>query len=179
MLPDFSTRRLFLRPRTIADLDACLAMDRDREVTRFIPGPWVDAQAHEAFVQARMLRDWGPGLGYWSIFARDAPGCFLGWVLLLPVDGEKSGDGEEIEIGWRLVRVAWGLGYASEAALAVVAHAFETLELSRILAEIDPGNAGSIRVAEKIGMRRVGTVPAKAGDIVFVMTRDDLRRTCL
>ncbi|WP_417767114.1 GNAT family N-acetyltransferase [Stappia sp.] len=177
MLPDLSTRRLLLRPRTMADLDACIAMDRDPEVTRFIPGPWADAQAHEAFVRNRVLRNWGPGLGYWSIFASAAPGCFLGWVLLLPVDGEKRGDGDEVEIGWRVVRAAWGLGYASEAALAVVAHAFDTLGLSRILAEIDPGNAGSIRVAEKIGMRRDGAVPTRAGDAVFVMTRDDLRRT--
>jgi RimJ/RimL family protein N-acetyltransferase len=171
MLPDFSTERLFLRPRTIADLDACLAMDRDREVTRFIAGPWADPKAHEAFVRARMLRDWGAGLGYWSIAARSAPDRFLGWILLLPLDDE----GPDVEIGWRLVRAAWGLGHASEAARPVVAHAFDTLRLSRIVAGIDPGNAGSIRVAEKIGMRRDAAAPAGAGYTAFVMTRDDFR----
>ncbi|WP_306028735.1 GNAT family N-acetyltransferase [Stappia sp. MMSF_3263] len=173
MLPDFSTERLFLRPRTIADLGACLAMDRDPEVTRFVAGPWADPKAHEAFVRARMLRDWGAGLGYWSIAARAAPDRFLGWILLLPLDGEEPG----IEIGWRLARAAWGHGYASEAACPIVAHAFNTLLLSRIIAEINPGNAGSIRVAEKIGMQRDAVVPAEAGYISFVMTRDDFHST--
>lgn len=171
MLPNLSTRRLLLRPRTMADLDACLAMDRDPQVTRFIPGPWADPQAHDAFVRERVLRNWGPGLGYWSITARAAPDRFLGWILLLPPDGEEAGT----EIGWRLVRAAWGHGYASEAGLAVAAHAFDTLGLSRLVAEIDPGNAGSIRVAEKIGMRRAAAGPAEDGHVAFIMTRDDFR----
>jgi hypothetical protein len=44
-LPTFTTARLTLRRRTLADLDACLAMDRDPLVTKFIPGPWADAAA--------------------------------------------------------------------------------------------------------------------------------------
>lgn len=149
-LPIFETERLLLRQRTIGDLDACLAMDRDPEVTKFIPGPWNDSVAHEQFVRARIETDFGKGLGYWSIFPREGPGEFVGWVLLIPADAV----GPEIEIGWRLNRTAWGRGYATEAAVPVVRHAFETLALDMIVAEIDPSNLGSIKVAEKIGMRR-------------------------
>ncbi|MBN9137715.1 MAG: GNAT family N-acetyltransferase, partial [Phyllobacterium sp.] len=81
MLPTFETERLFLRPRTMADLEDCMAMDRDPEVTRFIPGPWTNPDAHRRFITARMEADFGPDLGYWSIFARDQPQRFLGWVL--------------------------------------------------------------------------------------------------
>ena len=44
-LPTFTTARLTLRPRTLGDLDACLAMDRDPLVTKFIHGPWANPVA--------------------------------------------------------------------------------------------------------------------------------------
>jgi len=58
----------------------------------------------------------------------------------------------EIEIGYRLARSAWGKGYATEAVRAVQAYAFNTLNIKRLIAIIDPSNAASIRVAEKVGM---------------------------
>ena len=150
-LPTFATARLTLRPRTPADLDACLAMDRDPLVTRFIPGPWADPVAHRAFVEDRLHRRYPAGMGYWSILA---PAGFVGWVLLTPLDR----DGSEIEIGWRLVRAAWGRGYATEAARPVLAHALRRLRLPRVVADIDPENAASIAVARKLGLLPVGTV---------------------
>ncbi|MFJ7355427.1 GNAT family N-acetyltransferase [Phyllobacterium sp. NPDC097923] len=148
MLPTFETERLFLRPRTMADLEDCMAMDRDPDVTRFIPGPWTNPDAHRRFITARMEADFGPDLGYWSIFARDQPQRFLGWVLLIPDDAV----GPDIEIGWRLNRHAWGKGYATEAARPLVVHAFGQAGIKRIVAAIHPDNAASIRVAQKIGL---------------------------
>ena len=55
--PGFHTRRLLLRPRGMGDFDACLAMDRDPQVTRFIPGPWSDPARHAAFLRARIATD--------------------------------------------------------------------------------------------------------------------------
>lgn len=147
-LPSFETERLVLLPRTLADLGDCIAMDRDPEVTRFIPGPWHDAEAHQTFVKGRIEADFGDGLGYWSIRARENREQFLGWILLIPADAI----GPDIEIGWRLNRLAWGKGYATEAAKPVLAHAFQTLELDRVIADIAPGNAASIRVAQKLGL---------------------------
>ena len=151
-LPCFQTRRLLLRPRSLADFDACLAMDRDPQVTRFIPGPWQDPVRHAAFLRDRMTTRFGEGLGYWSIIPRDDPAEFAGWILLLPLDGS----GSEVEIGWRLPRAHWGKGYATEAAAPVAAHALHGLGLPRITAQIHPGNSASMRVAEKIGMRAEG-----------------------
>lgn len=88
----------------MADYEACLAMDRDPEVVRYIPVPWDDAEKHEAFLRERIQTDFGGGLGYWSIFGRDAESRFLGWILLIPYDGV----GPQVEIGWRLNRSAWG-----------------------------------------------------------------------
>jgi RimJ/RimL family protein N-acetyltransferase len=57
----------------------------------------------------------------------------------------------EVEIGYRLIRSAWGHGYATEAAQAVATYA-TTLGIQRLIALIDPGNVASIRVAYKLGM---------------------------
>ncbi|MSR60370.1 MAG: N-acetyltransferase [Planctomycetaceae bacterium] len=59
----------------------------------------------------------------------------------------------ETEIGYRLARPHWGRGYATEAARALRDYGFGTLSLARLIALIDPRNAASIRVAEKIGLR--------------------------
>jgi RimJ/RimL family protein N-acetyltransferase len=163
-LPTFATARLTLRPRAIGDYDACLAMDRDPAVVRYIAGPWADAKAHAVFLRDRITRSYPDGLGYWCIFSKTSPHRFLGWVLLIPRDTI----GPEVEIGWRLVGEAWGRGYAPEAAAAIVRHAFETVGLERIIAEIHPDNTRSARVAEKIGFRRV----ERGQHIDYEMTRD-------
>jgi len=152
MLPSFDTERLFLRPRALSDFEACLVMDQDAEVTKYIPGPWSHPEQHESFLYERIQKDFGPGLGYWSIFPKEHPTRFVGWILLIPYDGI----GPEIEIGWRLNRLGWGRGYATEAAQRVLQHAFETAGVDRVVADIHPENKPSMRVAEKIGLTFVG-----------------------
>ena len=153
MLPPLDTPRLLIRERTLADLESCLEMDRDPEVTRYIAGPWCDPAAHRQFVTHRMTRPYPAGLGYWSIRERSAPERFIGWVLLIP----DHGAGPDVEIGWRLIRSAWGRGIASEAARALVAHAFGTVRLPRVIADIASDNVASLSVARKLGMKWVGS----------------------
>jgi RimJ/RimL family protein N-acetyltransferase len=59
-----------------------------------------------------------------------------------------------VEVGWRLARPAWGRGLATEGARASLRHAFGELDLEAVISIIDPANLRSIRVAEKLGMRR-------------------------
>lgn len=150
MQPILRTQRLLLRPRTLADTDACVGMDREPEVTRYVDGPWSDSAAHRAFVEERTRGPYPEGLGYWTISPGDRPTEFVGWVLLIPLDAV----GPETEIGWRLRPAFWRLGYATEAARAVLRHGFEGAGLDEIMAEIDAENIASIGVAERIGLRR-------------------------
>ncbi|WP_323118061.1 GNAT family N-acetyltransferase [Burkholderia alba] len=154
-LPVFETGRLRLRPRVLADLEACLEMDRDPEVTRHIAGPWRDPVEHRRFVEHRITRTYPAGLGYWSIFEKADPQRFIGWMLLIP---DHAGGAGEVEIGWRLIRSAWGRGIASEAASRIARHAFDTVRLPRIIADIAAENEGSLKVARKLGMDRVEVV---------------------
>lgn len=150
-LTTFQTDRLFLRPRVLADLDDCLAMDRDPFVLKYISGPWDDPVKHRAFVLERMNTAYPEGQGYWSVFERNEthPPAFAGWMILIPYPEFDN----EAEIGWRLKRDFWGKGYASEAARPMLRYAFETLGLKGVVAEIHPENTGSISVAEKLGLR--------------------------
>jgi RimJ/RimL family protein N-acetyltransferase len=63
-----------------------------------------------------------------------------------------EGTGPEIEIAYKLARDSWGRGYATEAAHAVVDHAFDVLGIFQIVAFAFPANTGSRRVLEKVGM---------------------------
>ena len=169
MQPTLRTERLVLRPRSLADTDACLAMDQEPEVTRYVSGPWSDGLAHRAFVEERTRGPYPDGLGYWTLAPGDRLNEFLGWVLLIPLEAI----GPEIEIGWRLRPAFWGLGYATEAASAVLRHGFDHLGLDEVLAEIDAANIASIRVAERIGLRRRASGASEGREWVrYTLTRD-------
>ncbi len=148
MPPSFETPRLLTRPRTLADTDACLPMDRDPEVVRFVDGPWSDPIAHRAFVEARTAAPTplgsATGRSRSGTAAASSAGCC----------SSCSTSGPEVEIGWRLRRAAWGRGFASEAAAVVLRHGLGALALPKIVADIDPASAASARVAEKIGCGR-------------------------
>ncbi|WP_146737973.1 GNAT family N-acetyltransferase, partial [Bacillus tropicus] len=76
-------------------------------------------------------------------------GAFLGQCGIVPqtVNGNTL-----MEIGYMFARRHWGCGYATEAANACLDYGFHTQQYGRIAALIDPENAASVRVAEKIGM---------------------------
>jgi RimJ/RimL family protein N-acetyltransferase len=145
------TPRLRLRPRTSADLEACVAMDLDPQVHRFIylDGP-PDPARHRRHLQSRIASGWPPEGGIWVVEWQDEPG-FLGWCGLFPLE-----DSGLIEIGYRYVRAAWGQGIASEAGRAVLDHGFRDLGIDPIVAVTHPDNRASQRVLEKIGLKARG-----------------------
>ena len=155
MVPTLETDRLRLTPRTATDIEACVAMDSDLEVRRYITPDFrdrFDADAYRDTLEERVAIDAGRGFGWWIIRQRDAPERFHGLAMLIPVGLE----GPEIEIGWRLPRASWGRGYATEAATGILAYAFDDLALSEVIACIDPENGRSIAVAARLGFVRAG-----------------------
>jgi RimJ/RimL family protein N-acetyltransferase len=148
--PVLTTLRLRLRPRTIADLEASLAMDLDPEVHRYIFAEPPDPGAWRRRTLAYIASGGPPVGGLWVVEWRDRPD-FLGWCGLFPL--ENSG---LVEIGYRYVRRAWGQGVATEAAGTVLEHGYRALELDPIVAVAHSDNRRSHRVLEKIGLRRAG-----------------------
>lgn len=152
MQQQIETERLILKPASINDLEKYLEMDMDPEVMKYLPGVCDGLEAHISFLRKIIQWEYEEGLGYWSIFLKNKPSQFLGRVLLTPY----SMDAPEIEIGWRLIRSAWGNGYATEAAQALLQYAFNTTDLGCIYAYIDSENDRSVKVAEKSGFKFFG-----------------------
>ncbi len=141
----FETERLILRPRGPEHLEACVAINTDPKVMRYLGPVWPAAQ-QRAHLTRQFTRAWPPGLGYWAIFRKAAPEEMLGWVLLVPLEGTDA-----IQIGYRLKRAAWGDGIATEAGRRLVDHAIETLGLPSLAAWTHPQNIGSKGVLTKLG----------------------------
>jgi RimJ/RimL family protein N-acetyltransferase len=96
-----------------------------------------------------MERDRGHAL--WAVDSKVAR-SFVGQCGLVPVEGK----GPEIELAYHFKKASWGKGYATEAAIAVLAQGLGAIGLERIIAVVMPENAASCRVVEKAGMRFEG-----------------------
>jgi ribosomal-protein-alanine N-acetyltransferase len=108
-----------------------------------------ESDAQMAHIRESIADD---GLGYYAVEVGET-GAFIGFV----GPGRPNLDAPfmpAIEIGWRLARESWGNGYATEAAGAVVDHAFGSLGLDALVSYTTEWNRRSRRVMEKIGMTR-------------------------
>jgi RimJ/RimL family protein N-acetyltransferase len=148
MTTELTTDRLRLRQWRDADLDAWAAMNADQQVREFWPDLLTRDQAAaclDAFRGELTERGWG-----WWALEVTATGEFIGMAGLDPVDEQAPVSG--VEAGWRLARAAWGHGYATEAARAVLAHGFQVLNLPEILAIAAAGNERSRALMRRLGM---------------------------
>jgi RimJ/RimL family protein N-acetyltransferase len=162
-LPSLTTDRLLLRERHLEDVSAILAMTADPEVMRFIgDGRMPDPVEQEERVRARVGIDFGMGLGYWSVFARERTDDFLGYVVLSPVP-----DSADIELSYGIRRDAWGRGFATEAAAAGLDFAFRVRALPEVVALAYPTNLRSHRVIGKLGFAPAGIRNAYGQDLLF------------
>jgi RimJ/RimL family protein N-acetyltransferase len=155
VIPVIETERFVLRGHTLADFDASAAMWGDPAVVRFIGGRVFAADE----VWARILRYHGHwallGFGFWAIEDK-ATRRFVGEVgfadFKRPIEPPF---GDTPEMGWSLASAAHGKGTASEVVAAAAAWGDRNFAGDRTVCIIDPGNAPSIRVAEKTGFREV------------------------
>ncbi|MCG6497576.1 GNAT family N-acetyltransferase [Kitasatospora sp. A2-31] len=151
-----TTERLVLRRFTTADTDRLVELDGDPEVTRYLTGgrPTPRAQVENTLLPLYFAHYERYGdLGWWAAEERDG-GAFLGWFEFRPPDREDPG---EVELGYRLRRPAWGRGYATEGARALIDQGFARLGVRRVVAYTMAVNLGSRRVMEKAGLRYVRT----------------------
>jgi RimJ/RimL family protein N-acetyltransferase len=149
-MTELCTERLILRRWRDSDLEPWAVMNADPEVREHL-GELLSREESDASV-AGFRRDFDRrGYGWWAVEVR-ATGGFVGFAGLDPVEDGMPFSG--VEIGWRLARPAWGHGYATEAARAVLEHGFGVLGLSEILAVTTAANLRSQAVMRRIGMTR-------------------------
>lgn len=145
------TERLILRRLTEADAGNLLELDSDPEVMRYLTGGI--PHTHEEIVTRVLPRflayyERYQQYGFWAAIERTS-GDFLGWFHFRPYRAAP----EEIELGYRLKRSAWGKGYATEGSRALIKKGFTELGVDKIVGDTLAGNARSRRVMEAVGMK--------------------------
>lgn len=169
---ELRTDRLLLRAPRGEDFAAWAAFAADREAMTHLGGVQHEAIAWRALLAA--VGGWHvQGFGMFSVVERET-GEWVGRVgPLRPVGWPGT------EVGWGIVRSRWGRGYATEAAAAAMDFAVDRLGWTEVIHCIEDANVASIRVAERLGSRRLRTArlppPADVDVVVWGQTADDWR----
>lgn len=165
--PILETARLRLRELADGDAGFLVTLLNDGDFLRHIG----DRGVRDARDALKYLAE-GPrasyaanGFGLWRVERRE-DGAVVGMCGLIRREALPHPD-----LGYAYLPAFRGQGYAVEAGAAVLRHGFEALGLPRILAIVTEANAGSVRVLEKLGMRREG-LQTFGGERLAVYARD-------
>jgi RimJ/RimL family protein N-acetyltransferase len=146
------TERLIIRPWRESDRADYLATCNTEAVTANLGGPAKVEDIDAAIGRIRKSQQ-DNGFCFWAV-ERKSDGAFLGYCGLKLANLQGTPFADDIEIGWRLREDAWGKGYATEAAAAVLDWAWANLDADRIVSFTITANEPSRRVMERIGMTR-------------------------
>ncbi|HEY5801516.1 MAG TPA: GNAT family protein [Burkholderiaceae bacterium] len=146
------TPRLQLRLLAPEDADALFALMSEPEVMRyFSEPPWGDhARAVEQI--EKDTQAFLDGAYYRFAIEVQATGAMIGTCTLFAIHQQNR----RAEVGYALHPAHWGQGYMAEAMDALLAHAFGTLDLRRLEADIDPRNTASAALLHKLGFQKEG-----------------------
>ena len=145
------TERLLLRRFTHDDVDNLYHLDSDPEVMRYVTGGATtprEVVEHVDLPAFMSYDDRGDGYGFWAAIDKST-GRFLGWFHLRPQEGDPV---DQPELGYRLRREVWGMGYATEGARALIRKGFTDLGAQCVVAMAFRDNLASRRVMEKSDM---------------------------
>ena len=158
-----NTCRLSLRQLTFADTHDLFELHTDPEVMKYMTmASYQSMQEAERQLQRYINEYDSIGFGRWAVI-RKSDEVFIGLCGIRSLPGHSAPD-----LGYRLKSQHWGVGYATEAAGAVLHFALHVLGHVRVVAKVLKGNIASIRVLEKIGMQYVRTDRAgEAETLIF------------
>ena len=178
------TERLLLRRFTEADVGNLHDLDGDPQVMHFINGGRpVPREVTRDETLPRFIRAYErfEGFGVWAAVEKST-GKFVGWFEFYP--REDVGP-DEVVLGYRLLRSAWGMGYATEGSRALIRKGFIEQGVQRVVAETMVVNVASRRVMEKSGLAYVRTFHQEwpdhiegdeYGDVEYALTKADWGR---
>lgn len=155
------TARLILRPPQREDYEAWLAFGADEEVQRHLGGVLPPALVWRSICV--MAGGWViDGFSMFSVIEKST-GRWIGRL-----GPWRPAEWPGTEVGWSLVRDAWGKGYATEGATAAIDWAFDHLGWTEVVHCIAPENVNSQAVAQRLGSSylRDGWLPAPINDTV-------------
>ncbi|HEY2810815.1 MAG TPA: GNAT family N-acetyltransferase [Rhabdochlamydiaceae bacterium] len=150
-MSSIETERLILREWRLEDLAPFTVINQDPEVMECLLKPLTESET-AAMIERIQKHFRQHGFGLFACVVKETSEL-IGFVGLNIPDFESHFT-PCVEIGWRLASHAWGKGYATEAARAILKAGFEEYGFQEIVSFTVPANRRSIRVMEKIGMHR-------------------------
>jgi RimJ/RimL family protein N-acetyltransferase len=144
------TARTVLRPWCEADRPAFAAMHGDPEVMGDAGGPLSRSESDRKMDRYRAAFE-AHGFCRWAV--DDLDGKLVGYAGVMPIPANFP-VAPGFDIGWRLVRSAWGRGLASEAAAAALEDVFARTDLVEVLSYTAPDNMRSQAVMQRLDLRR-------------------------
>jgi RimJ/RimL family protein N-acetyltransferase len=145
-----STPRICLRCWTEGDRDIFAVLHADPEVMHDYGGP-ISRSESDAKLDRYMAIYREHGFSRWAVETH--AGEFLGYAGIMP-SGPDHPLGSHVQIGWRLMRHAWGFGYATEVARAALTEAFVRIGLNAVIAYTAADNLRSQAVMTRLQMHR-------------------------
>ena len=149
---ELQTERLLLRPWRSNDVEDAFAYAADEEWARYLwntPRPYEKRHAEE-FVSRAVADDWSVQAQFAIVFQAKV----IGGIRLFLTDPPMN---TVAGLGYNVGRAYWSRGFVTEAATAVVDYGFSA-GLHKVTATADARNLASIRVMEKLHMRREGVL---------------------
>ncbi|MBX3710248.1 MAG: GNAT family N-acetyltransferase [Gammaproteobacteria bacterium] len=154
-----NTKRLILREWEDKDLEPFARLNQDQKILEFLPSALTFEESTGWINRIKEhFKEYGFGLWAATLITGDhglhrAGTRFIGYIGL-NIPAFEAHFTPCVEIGWRLASEYWGYGYATEGAQAVLKYAFDELRLREVVSFTVPANTRSIRVMEKLGMKR-------------------------
>lgn len=147
----FETERLLLRRFTADDAALIFGLNSDPEVIQYVHERPLESEADaRQIITDIILPQYANDLGRWAIHKKE-DSEFIGWCGLKFLADENI-----IDLGYRLKKLAWGKGYATEAARHSINYGFNQLNIPLITGRAHIENLASIHVLEKLGMQYQG-----------------------
>jgi ribosomal-protein-alanine N-acetyltransferase len=151
-----TTERLILRELMQEDAAGMFELDADPQVHRYVGNKPIKTMDQASGAIEHIRRQYMEnGIGRWAIEEK-ATGNFLGWGGLKLMRESMNGHINHYDLGYRFIQKYWGLGYATETAVATVDYGFEQMNLAEIFAIAHIENAGSDNVLRKAGLKHLG-----------------------
>ena len=147
--PPFRTARLVLREIVEADVEEHARLFSNPDVVRYLYDSQMSIEELRAHF-ARRLFQGTPAEGAWCNLAVEHDGVYVGEVGINLVSAAHRC----YEVGYVFLPEFQGLGFATEAARAIIIAAFEALDAHRVVARIDARNDASRHLLERLGMRQ-------------------------
>ncbi len=143
-----ATDRLYLRELTPADSVELSKILKDQESMRYYPRPYTDAEV-ENWLRRHINSYIMYHHGLWAVIRKEDD-VFIGdcGISMQQIEGKMLP-----EVGYRINKAFWNMGYATEAAKACLKYAFNKLNYNKVYSYTDKANIPSRKVAEKIGMK--------------------------